>query len=62
MGTAIDYDNDGWMDFAAVGETPQGKGEIRMFHNLGARGFVETSSELGLKAVALNSPRALESG
>ena len=32
---AFDYDNDGWVDLAAVGETADGKGEIRLFRNLG---------------------------
>ena len=32
---AFDYDNDGWVDLVAVGETKDGKGEIRLFRNLG---------------------------
>ena len=36
---AFDYDNDGWVDLVAVGETKDGKGEIRLFRNLGPDGF-----------------------
>src|SRR5262249_43320747 len=32
---AFDYDNDGWVDLVAVGETKDGKGEIKLFRNLG---------------------------
>ena len=32
---AFDYDNDGWVDLVAVGETKDGKGEVRLFRNLG---------------------------
>ncbi len=28
---AIDYDNDGWVDLVAVGETADGRGEVRLF-------------------------------
>ena len=34
---AFDYDNDGWVDLVAVGETKEGKGEVRLFRNLGSR-------------------------
>ena len=36
---AFDYDNDGWVDLVAVGETKEGKGEVRLFRNLGAGWF-----------------------
>ena len=36
---AFDYDNDGWVDLVAVGETKDGKGEIKLFRNLGAGWF-----------------------
>ncbi len=36
---AFDYDNDGWVDLVAVGETKDGKGEVRLFRNLGPDGF-----------------------
>jgi Flp pilus assembly protein TadD len=57
--TALDYDNDGWVDLAAVGETAEGRGEIRLFRNLGKNGFKDVSDEVGLNAVHLESPRAL---
>lgn len=41
----LDYDNDGWLDLLAHG--PAG---VRVWRNLGARGFVETTSALGLAA------------
>jgi len=39
---AIDYDNDGWLDLWAVGDT------IRVWRNRGLAGFQEQTSELGL--------------
>jgi Tfp pilus assembly protein PilF len=56
---ALDYDNDGWIDLAAVGETKDGRGEIRLFRNLGNEGFKDVSAEVGLDAVKLTSPRSL---
>ena len=55
---AIDYDNDGWMDLAAVGDTTNG-GQIRMLRNMGLDGFTDVSVTLGLDAIALDAPRAL---
>ena len=59
---AIDYDNDGWIDLAAVGETQDGKGEIRLFRNLGPDGFKDVTSDVGLDKVTLKNPRALITG
>ncbi|HEY6250984.1 MAG TPA: FG-GAP-like repeat-containing protein, partial [Candidatus Angelobacter sp.] len=56
---ALDYDNDGWVDLAAVGETEDGRGEIRLFRNLGKNGFKDVTAEVGLDAIKLASPRAL---
>jgi len=56
---ALDYDNDGWIDLAAVGETEDGRGEIRLFRNLGKNGFKDVTAEVGLNAIKLASPRAL---
>ncbi len=56
---ALDYDNDGWIDLAAVGETQDGRGEVRLFRNLGGQGFKDVTADLGLDAVKLSSPRAL---
>ena len=59
---ALDYDNDGWIDIAAVGETKDGKGEVKLFRNLGRDGFKDVSTEVGLDKVQLNHPRALVAG
>lgn len=55
---ALDYDNDGWIDLAVVGESSQGF-EIRLFRNLGPKGFEDVTSAVGLDKVRLNEPRAL---
>jgi len=57
--TAFDYDNDGWVDLAAVGETRDGKGEIRLFRNLGPDGWQDVTSDVGLDQIQLKDPRAL---
>jgi tetratricopeptide (TPR) repeat protein len=59
---AIDYDNDGWIDLAAVGETKDGKGEIRLFRNLGPEGFKDVTADVGLDKITLKDPRALITG
>jgi tetratricopeptide (TPR) repeat protein len=63
---AIDYDNDGWVDIAVVGQTEreikEGKGEIRLFRNLGADGFKDVSAEVGLDKIQLKDPRAIITG
>lgn len=56
---AFDYDNDGWMDLAAVGETTDGRGEARLFRNLGPDGFRDVTAEVGLDKVTLKDPRAI---
>jgi Tfp pilus assembly protein PilF len=56
---ALDYDNDGWIDLAAVGETADGRGEARLFRNLGPDGFRDVTAEVGLDKVALKDPRAI---
>ena len=56
---ALDYDNDGWIDLAAVGETDDGRGEIRLFRNLGPNGFKDVTAEVGLDKIQLHDPRAL---
>jgi hypothetical protein len=55
----LDYDNDGWLDLAAVGETADGKGEVRLFRNLGTGAFQDVTAEVGLDKIKLTSPRAL---
>ena len=59
---AIDYDNDGWVDLVAVGETADGKGEVRLFRNLGPDGFKDVTANVGLDKIALKEPRAIIAG
>jgi tetratricopeptide (TPR) repeat protein len=59
---AIDYDNDGWVDLVAVGETKEGKGEIKLFRNLGADGFKDVTAAVGLDKIQLKEPRAIVTG
>jgi tetratricopeptide (TPR) repeat protein len=59
---AIDYDNDGWVDLVAVGETKEGKGEVRLFRNLGPDGFKDVTAETGLDKIQLQEPRAIIAG
>ncbi len=59
---AIDYDNDGWVDLVAVGETKDGKGEVRLFRNLGPDGFKDVTADVGLDKIQLQEPRAIITG
>jgi len=59
---AIDYDNDGWVDLVAVGETREGKGEIKLFRNLGPDGFKDVTTDVGLDKIQLKAPRAIITG
>ena len=59
---AFDYDNDGWVDLVAVGETKEGKGEVRLFRNLGPDGFKDVTTDVGLDKVQLKDPRAIITG
>jgi hypothetical protein len=59
---AFDYDNDGWVDLIAVGETKDGKGEIRLFRNLGPEGFKDVTADVGLDKIQLKDPRAIITG
>ena len=59
---AIDYDNDGWVDLVAVGETKDGKGEVRLFRNLGPDGFKDVTVDVGLDKIQLKEPRAIITG
>ncbi len=56
---AFDYDNDGWVDLAAVGENKDGKGEIKLFRNLGPDGFKDVTAEVGLDKIVLKDPRTI---
>jgi hypothetical protein len=59
---AIDYDNDGWVDLAAVGETKDGRGEVRLFRNLGPDGWKDVTADVGLDKIQLKEPRGLIAG
>lgn len=59
---AFDYDNDGWVDLVAVGETADGRGDVKLFRNLGPEGFKDVSAEVGLDKIALKDPRAIITG
>ncbi len=59
---AIDYDNDGWVDLAAVGETKDGRGEVRLFRNLGPDGWKDVTADVGLDKIQLKEPRAIIAG
>ena len=59
---AFDYDNDGWVDLVAVGETKEGKGEIKLFRNLGPDGWKDVTADVGLDKIQLKDPRAIITG
>jgi tetratricopeptide (TPR) repeat protein len=56
---AFDYDNDGWVDLVAAGETKDGKGEVRLFRNLGPDGFKDVTADVGLDKIQFKDPRAI---
>ncbi|MGB7170439.1 MAG: CRTAC1 family protein, partial [Acidobacteriaceae bacterium] len=56
--TPIDFDNDGWIDLAAVLETAHGT-ELHVFRNLGPQGFEDVSVPLGLDKVAIKDARSV---
>jgi tetratricopeptide (TPR) repeat protein len=59
---AFDYDNDGWVDLVAAGETKDGKGEIKLFRNLGPDGWKDVTADVGLDKIQLTAPRAIITG
>jgi len=54
----VDFDNDGWIDIAALVQTRRGP-ELRVLRNLGPGGFVDVSVQLKLNDLRLRSPRTL---
>ncbi|MGD0737228.1 MAG: FG-GAP-like repeat-containing protein [Terracidiphilus sp.] len=56
--TAIDIDNDGWIDLAAIVETAVGP-QVKVFRNKGDGAFEDVSHALGLDTVKLAAPRGL---
>ena len=56
--TAVDIDNDGWIDLAAIVETKAGP-QVRVLRNLGDGTFEDVSHALGLDSVKLTAPRGL---
>ena len=56
--TAIDIDNDGWIDLAAIVEDSHGT-RLRVFRNLGSRGFEDVTDSLGLSKLDLTGARSL---
>jgi tetratricopeptide (TPR) repeat protein len=56
--TAVDIDNDGWVDLAAIVETSAGP-RVKVFRNKGDGSFEDVSGQLGLENVTLKNPRGL---
>ena len=61
---AVDYDNDGWTDLVAVGETFAGKGQIALLRNegIGPAGrpvFRDVTRQTGLDKIVLHDPRSV---
>lgn len=55
----LDYDNDGWIDLVAVGETFSGEGRIVLLRNEGGKGFHDVTPDTGLDEIALHDPRSV---
>lgn len=56
---ALDYDNDGWIDLVAVGDTFSGEGRIALLRNEGGKGFHDVTPETSLDKIALHDPRSV---
>jgi tetratricopeptide (TPR) repeat protein len=56
--TAVDIDNDGWVDLAAIVETAGGP-RLKILRNMGNGSFEDVSRALGLDAISLKAPRGL---
>ncbi len=58
--TPIDFDNDGWIDIAALVETSRGT-ELRILRNEGGLTFTDVSQKLGLDKANLTGARSVVS-
>src|SRR5256885_15960897 len=56
--SAMDYDNDGWLDLVAAGEAGS-RGESRLLRNLGTNGWADVTKDTHLDAIKLTQPRAV---
>ena len=56
--TAVDIDNDGWIDLAAIVQTAAGT-RVKVLRNKGDGSFEDVSHALGLDSIALKAPRGL---
>lgn len=56
--TPIDFDNDGWIDLAAVLQVGN-RAELHVFRNLGAQGFQDVTAKLGLDKIGLSQARSV---
>ena len=56
--TAVDIDNDGWIDLAAIVDTAAGP-RVKVFRNRGDGTFEDVSRVLGLDILKLTAPRGL---
>jgi tetratricopeptide (TPR) repeat protein len=56
--TPIDFDNDGWIDLAAVLQVG-GSTELHVFRNLGPKGFEDVTAALGLDRIKVGEARSV---
>lgn len=56
---ALDYDNDGWVDLVAVGESFADEGRIILLRNEGGGVFRDVTQQTGLDRIALKNPRSV---
>ncbi|WP_263385173.1 FG-GAP-like repeat-containing protein [Granulicella arctica] len=55
---AIDIDNDGWLDLAAIVQDQSGT-RLRIFRNLGSRGFEDVTDTVGVGQMDLSGAQSL---
>ena len=56
---SLDYDNDGWIDLVAVGDTFSGEGRIALLRNEGDQGFHDVTPDTSLDKIVLHDPRSV---